>query len=208
MSSNKLFNTRIGLIAATVGSAVGLGNVWRFPAETQSNGGAAFLLVYILCVFLLGIPVMLAEFALGRGGRSDAVGVFRRLSPGKPWWIVGAVSVVASYLILCYYMVVAGWTLEYLWESITGGLFTSLPGGGGSDGMRSAFLVKMETYISSDARPLVFVMLMIAVNIAVLLGGVQKGIEKLSNVLMPLLFVILVAMCAVSVVASYLILCY
>lgn len=198
MSSNKLFNTRIGLIAATVGSAVGLGNVWRFPAETQSNGGAAFLLVYILCVFLLGIPVMLAEFALGRGGRSDAVGVFRRLSPGKPWWIVGAVSVVASYLILCYYMVVAGWTLEYLWESITGGLFTSLPDGGCNDGMRSAFLVKMETYISSDVRPLVFVMLMIVVNIAVLLGGVQKGIEKLSNVLMPLLFVILVAMCAVT----------
>lgn len=108
MSSKKLFNTRIGLIAATVGSAVGLGNVWRFPAETQSNGGAAFLLVYILCVFLLGIPVMLAEFALGRGGRSDAVGVFRRLSPGRPWWIVGAVSVVASYLILCYIVLLYG----------------------------------------------------------------------------------------------------
>lgn len=111
MSTNKLFSTRIGLIAATVGSAVGLGNVWRFPAETQSNGGAAFLLVYIVCVLLLGVPVMLAEFSLGRGGRSDAVGVFRRLSPGTAWWLVGAVAVAASYLILCYYMVVAGWTL-------------------------------------------------------------------------------------------------
>ena len=116
MSTKSQFATKIGLVAATVGSAIGLGNVWRFPAETQANGGAAFLLVYIICVLCLGIPVMLAEFSLGRGGRSDAVGVFKSLSPGKGWWLVGAVAVLASYLILCYYMVVAGWTLEYLFE--------------------------------------------------------------------------------------------
>ena len=85
MSSKREFASKIGLIAATVGSAIGLGNVWRFPAETQANGGAAFLLIYIACVLLLGVPVMLAEFSLGRSGRSDAIGAFRKLSPGKPW---------------------------------------------------------------------------------------------------------------------------
>lgn len=198
MSANKQFSTKIGLIAATVGSAVGLGNVWRFPAETQTNGGAAFLLVYILCVLLLGIPVMLAEFSLGRGGRSDAIGVFRNLSPGRPWWIVGMVAVIASYLILCYYMVVAGWTLEYLWESVTGGLFDTIDSGDSAAGMRTAFADKMGEYVGSDFRPLIFTYIMIAINIGVLLCGVQKGIEKLSNVLMPLLFVILVGLCAVT----------
>ena len=198
MASNRLFSTKIGLIAATVGSAVGLGNVWRFPAETQTNGGAAFLLVYILCVLLLGVPVMLAEFSLGRGGRSDAIGVFRKLSPGTSWWLVGAVAVAASYLILCYYMVVAGWTLEYLFESVSGGLFNAVDTSGENAEMRSAFLMKMEEYVTTDVRPLIFTFAMIAVNIAVLLGGVQKGIEKLSNILMPLLFVILVGMCAVT----------
>ncbi|MDE6464958.1 MAG: sodium-dependent transporter, partial [Muribaculaceae bacterium] len=114
MSDRKLFASKIGLVAATVGSAIGLGNVWRFPAETQTNGGAAFLLLYVLCVLVLGVPVMLAEFSLGRAGRSDAVGAFRKLSPGRPWWIVGALSVLVAYLISMYYMVVAGWTLEYL----------------------------------------------------------------------------------------------
>ena len=96
------FASKLGLIAATVGSAVGLGNVWRFPAETQANGGSAFLLLYIVCVLVLGVPVMLAEFSLGRGSKSDAIGAFRHFTPGKPWWIIGLVSVLAAYLILCY----------------------------------------------------------------------------------------------------------
>lgn len=114
MAAKAQFGSKIGLIAATVGSAVGLGNVWRFPAEAQANGGAAFLLLYIICVFLLGIPVMLAEFSLGRGQRSDAVGVFKSLAPRSRWWIGGAIAILASYLILSFYMVVAGWTLEYM----------------------------------------------------------------------------------------------
>lgn len=197
MSSKIQFGTKIGLIAATVGSAIGLGNVWRFPAETQANGGAAFLLLYIVCVLCLGIPVMLAEFSLGRGGRSDAVGVFRKLSPGKPWWLVGAVAVLASYLIASYYMVVAGWTLEYLWHSAAGGLYEAVDTASG-ESLRNAFAVKMDQYVCDDVNPLIFTVLMIAINAGVLLGGVQKGIEKLSNILMPLLFVILLAICYVT----------
>lgn len=197
MASKREFASKIGLVAATVGSAIGLGNVWRFPAETQANGGAAFLLLYIICVLCLGVPVMLAEFSLGRAGRSDAIGAFRNLSPGKAWWLVGAVAVLASYLIICYYMVVAGWTLEYFWQSVTGSLFDGLPDGE-SAGYRGFFSGKMEEYIATDAAPLIFTYLMIAINIGVLLGGVQKGIERLSNVMMPLLFVILVGMCVLS----------
>ena len=195
MAKKMQFATKVGLIAATVGSAIGLGNVWRFPAETQTNGGAAFLLLYVGCVIVLGLPVMLAELSLGRAGRSDAVGVFRRLSPGKAWWIVGAIAILASYLILTYYMVVAGWTLEYLWESVSGNLFAGVSA---DSAMADTFTGKMETYVASDIRPLVFTAIVIALNILILLKGVQKGIERLSNVLMPLLFVILTALCVVS----------
>ena len=85
---NKTFSSKIGLIAATVGSAVGLGNIWRFPAETQENGGAAFLILYIACVFILGIPVMLSEFSIGRAGGSDAVGCLKNLGARRGWWSV------------------------------------------------------------------------------------------------------------------------
>lgn len=196
MAKNE-FASKIGLVAATVGSAVGLGNVWRFPAETQSNGGSAFLLLYVVCVLLLGMPVMLAEFSLGRGGKSDAIGSFMNLSPGKKWWIVGALAVLTSYFILCYYMVVAGWTLEYLVESVCGGLYDGIsqtPEAGYS----AFFGERMGEYINSDGRPLLYTALLLIINAGVLLGGVQGGIERLSNIMMPLLFVILAIMCGVS----------
>lgn len=196
MSKKAQFGSKIGLIAATVGSAVGLGNVWRFPAETQNNGGAAFLILYIACVVVLGIPVMLAEFSLGRAGRNDAAGSFSRLSPGSKWSLVGGLAIIASYLILCYYMVVAGWTLEYLWESVTGNLYNGL--GEGDATLDHAFTGKMERYIFSDFAPLTATWAVILINIGILLGGVQKGIERLSNILMPLLFLILVVLCAVT----------
>ena len=195
MSSKVQFSSKIGLVAATVGSAIGLGNVWRFPAETQANGGAAFLLLYIACVLLLGIPVMLAEFSVGRAGRSDAIGSFRRLSPGKPWWLLGALAVLASYLITVFYMVVEGWTLEYLWE----GLFGSLYDFSGTPGATEAvFDSRMEALTHTPLKPALFTAAVILINTGVLLGGVQKGIERLSNVLMPLLFVILLILCVVS----------
>lgn len=196
MAEKAKFSSRIGLIAATVGSAIGLGNVWRFPAEAQANGGGAFLLVYILCVFILGIPVMLAEFSLGRGGATDAVGAYRKYAPKSLWWLAGALSVLASYIILSFYMVVAGWTLEYFVNSVSGALYGGVPAG---DGQLDGFFVgKMQEYVCGTAGPLLNTYVLIILNLAVLLLGVRKGIERLSNVLMPLLFVVLLVFCCVS----------
>lgn len=197
MAKKAQFGSRIGLVAATVGSAVGLGNIWRFPAEAQANGGAAFLLLYVACVCLLGIPVMLAEFSLGRGTHSDAAGAFRRLSPKSRWWLTGALAILASYLILSFYMVVAGWTLEYFWQSLTGGLY-DIPPSSDPHSMSLSFLDKMNAYISGTWAPLIVTYIMIALNLYVLLKGVQKGIEKMSNVMMPLLFLLLLVFAGVA----------
>lgn len=199
MAKKVQFGSRIGLIAATVGSAVGLGNIWRFPAEAQTNGGAAFLILYIGCVFLLGIPVMLAEFVMGRGTRSDAVGAFKMLDPKKKWWVTGAVAILASYLILSFYMVVAGWTLEYFWQSITGGLYDHVAASDlGSGKMSATFHHRMGDYVSGTWAPLAATFIMIGVNLFVLMRGVQKGIEKMSNIMMPILFILLVAFACVA----------
>lgn len=190
MAGNKAtFGSKIGVIFATVGSAVGLGNIWRFPAEVQSNGGAAFLIVNIACVLLLGVPVMLAEMSLGRAGRSDAVGSFKALSPKSKWWIGGALAILASYLITIFYMVVAGWTFEYLWQSVTGNLYAVADGSQAA--MEKGFHERMEEYICHPTGPLVNTFFMIAINMAVLLMGVRKGIERLSNIMMPILFLLL-----------------
>lgn len=195
MTKKTQFGSRIGLIAATVGSAVGLGNIWRFPAETQANGGAAFLLVYIVCVFLLGIPVMLAEFSLGRAGGSDVVSSLRNVGARKPWWVIGLLGILASYLILCFYMVVAGWTLEYLFQSITGHLYDPVAG---ATSPEATFASHMREYIATPWNPLINTYIMILLNLAVLMRGVQKGIERMSNLLMPVLFLLLLVFAGVS----------
>ncbi|MDE6714887.1 MAG: sodium-dependent transporter [Muribaculaceae bacterium] len=192
MAQNIKFRSRVGLIAATVGSAVGLGNIWRFPSEVQQNGGAAFLLLYVACVLILGIPVMLSEFSIGRGGNSDSITSYSNLAPGSKWYLNGWLGAVSSYLIAGFYMVVAGWTLEYLWASITGELYSA------EISSESSYVAHMESFITSTWRPIFWTWFMLALNIVVLLKGVNKGIEKVSNVLMPLLFVMLVAFACVS----------
>ena len=193
--ASKLFASKIGLIAATVGSAVGLGNIWRFPAETQEGGGAAFLIIYIGCIFILGIPVMLSEFVLGRSGQSDAVGSLRNIGAGKGWQTVGAWAILASYLILSFYMVVSGWALEYFIQSISGNLF---PDNSTNIALGSHFTDKMNEFITDSYSPLITTFIIIGLNIAILIAGVQKGIERLSNIAMPVLFIILVILLGVS----------
>lgn len=200
-NSNNQFGSKIGLIAATVGSAVGLGNIWRFPAEAQANGGAAFLLLYIICLLVMGIPVMLAEFSLGRAGRGDAISVFRKLAPGRAWWLIGLMGVIGSYLIACFYMVVEGWTLEYLWQSVNGNLFEGVGHLSESEGFAASdakFSAKMAEYINTPLAPMAFTWGVILINLGVLVCGVQKGIERLSNIMMPLLFVLLLTLCCIT----------
>lgn len=186
-NNNSEFATKLGVIAATLGSAVGLGSIWRFPAEVQENGGGAFLLVYLVCVLLFGIPVMIAEISLGRAGRSDAVGAYRNIHKGGSWWLGGLSGVIASYLIMGFYMVVVGWTFEYLWDSLTGSLYSGITLSDPSI-TDTIFHDRMEEYICSDWRPLISTFIVIAINIGVLMMGVQKGIEKVSNILIPVLF--------------------
>lgn len=189
------FGSRMGLIAATVGSAVGLGNVWRFPAEAQAGGGAAFVLIYIACIFLFGIPVMLTEFALGRGTRCNAVDAFPAATPAhRGWRRVGLLGVASAYIILSFYLVVAGWTLSYLWESITGALYAPVPG----EAPDLLFAERMADQTQGAVWPVAMTWLILAGNAGVLILGVQKGIERISNLLMPLLVLLLLIFCCVS----------
>ena len=121
------FGSKIGVILASAGSAVGLGNIWRFPYETGNHGGAAFILIYLGCVFLLGLPILIAEFLIGRRSRANTAGAYQKLAPGTHWRWVGRMGVLAAFLILSYYSVVAGWTLEYVFEALTNGFSGKTP---------------------------------------------------------------------------------
>ena len=127
MAKRATFVTKLGVIAATVGSSVGLGNIWRFPYETGQNGGAAFLLVYILCVLFLGLPVMLAEFVVGRSAKANVNRSFLTLAPGTHWNIIGYMGVFAPVFIMGFYSVIAGWTLDYVYQAATFGMSQKSP---------------------------------------------------------------------------------
>lgn len=186
MSNRAQFVTKIGVIAATVGSAVGLGNIWRFPYEAGQHGGGAFLIIYLLCVCLLGIPVMIAEFVIGRSTHSNALTALKKLKPGSRMSVVSYVGIVASLMILSFYSVVAGWIMEYLYQAITGGL---------SGHTAEEYAALFVTFTVNPWRSVMWTLLFLSINFMVLRRGVEKGIERLSNVLMPVLFVILVVFC-------------
>lgn len=178
-----LFVTRLGGILAAVGSAVGLGNIWRFPYETGANGGAAFLLVYVACVLLLGTPLMLAELTVGRASHSNAIGAYHRLAPGSAWWLTGLIGMVSNLLIIGFYSVVAGWTLHYTSVSVAGTLR----------------LQDFGAFMQGPWMPLAWMSLFVVLNVVILLGGVQKGIERASNILMPILGVLMLVLCVNSI---------
>lgn len=186
MKERAQFTTKFGVIAATVGSAVGLGNIWRFPYEAGVHGGSAFLIIYIVCVFLIGIPVMCSEFIMGRGTHKNVLGAFKQLNNNPRWHWCSYVGILASLMILSFYSVVAGWTVEYLYQAIIGGLTSS-----GSHNFGSEF----NSFCVSPWRNVGWTLLFLLLNFLVLIRGVQKGIEKISNIVMPLLFVMLLIFC-------------
>lgn len=183
------WNTRLGFILGAMGSAVGLGNIWRFSYVTGENGGALFLLVYLLCIVAIGIPILMAEFTIGRKAQSDAVGSFSKLAPGKPWVIAGILGVASAFIILSFYGVIAGWTLHYFTQYITGGL-ASEPAGGYGD--------YFGGFITSTFHPLFWQFLFMALTIGIVYGGVKKGIEKSNKILMPLLAVLVIVLAGYS----------
>lgn len=184
------FSGRFGVIAAAAGSAVGLGNIWRFPYITGENGGGAFLLLYVFFIIIIGIPVMMSEFVIGRRSQSNALGSFRKLSPHSPWWIIGLMGIVAAFVILSFYSTVAGWTLEYIYQAFAGNF-----AGKDITQLNSDF----ENFTSGSWRPLIWQMVFMALTAGVVLAGVQKGIEKYTKILMPLLLVMIIAICIRSV---------
>lgn len=179
------FSSKMAVVAAAAGSAVGLGNIWRFPYELGQYGGAAFLILYILFVVALGIPIMLSEFAIGRMGQTDAVGSFRKIAPGKPWWLVGVMGVVAAFLIMGFYSVVSGWTFEYIYQALTNQF-------SGKDS--AALTASFVEFSSHPFRPIGWAFLFMAISAGIVLLGVKEGIEKSTKFMMPLLFIIIIAL--------------
>ena len=182
------FNSRIGIILATAGSAVGLGNIWRFPYMTGQNGGAAFILLYIGCTILLGIPGMVAEFVVGRYSASNAATAYRKISKSRYWSAVGYLGVLTSMIILGFYAVVAGWCLQYLFASMAGRLQGD-----------AAYVSHYFEQFSTDAVvPTIWTIVFILLTHMVVTRGVRRGIERVSKILMPMLLLLL----AIIVVAS------
>lgn len=184
-NSRDSFSSKFGVIAAAAGSAIGLGNIWRFPYVAGENGGGAFLLLNLAFILAIGVPVMLSELLIGRKAQLNIFGAFRKLAPGKPWYLVGLMGVGAAFMILSFYAVVAGWTLEYAFYAL-----------------RNEFAGKTAeelTVIFNDLtgatwRPVVFMLIFMAISALIVRSGVKKGIERYTKILMPLLLVIIIGL--------------
>lgn len=184
------FGSKFGVIAAAAGSAVGLGNIWKFPYELGNNGGGAFLVFYLIFVAMIGIPVMIAEFSIGRNGQRNPIGSFKFIKPGKPWFLVGVMGVGAAFMIFAFYGSVAGWTLEYLFQSVKGGFEGKNP-----DELNSMF----TNFVEDPIRPIVWQVIFVVLTTSVVIAGVKNGIEKYTKILMPVLVVIILILVVRSV---------
>ncbi len=192
MKSDRVnFGSKLGVILASAGSAVGLGNIWRFPYETGQHGGAAFILIYLVCVFVLGMPIMISEFLIGRRSRANTAGAYQVLAPHSPWRWVGFMGVLAGFLILSYYSVVAGWTLEYVLEAGANGFANK-----SAEEFKSAFVA----FSQNPVRPLIWLTAFLLMTHYVIVKGVKKGIERFSKIMMPLLFILILVLvfCSLS----------
>lgn len=189
------FGSKLGFIMATAGSALGLGNIYRFPCEAGANGGAAFVIVYLALALVIGTPLMISEFVIGRNSRSNPVGAFRKLSGGKgtAWPVVGYLGVLCAFLILAFYTTVAGWTLGYLGKSAAGHF-------AGQD--LAAIQQQFGDFTSHPWLPILCQLAFLALTAVVVMRGVKGGIERWSKILMPMLLVIMVVLCVKSLTLS------
>lgn len=176
------FSSSFGLIATAIGSAIGLGNIWRFPYIVGQYGGGAFLLVYLLMTAIIGLPIMVSEFIIGREGRKDAINSYKKLAPGSKYYVGGITGVIAAFLILAFYGVVAGWTLEYIYLALINGF----------KGKTSVEIANIFTnFTSNPIRPVLYQLMVMTFTCMIVSTGVQKGVEKAAKLLIPLLVVIM-----------------
>ena len=183
------FGSKIGAILAAAGSAVGLGNIWRFPYEAGNHGGAAFILLYLACVFIMGMPIMIAEFTVGRRAKASTGRAFGLLANNSKWNVIGMLGVLAGLLILGYYSVVAGWTLEYILSSVTNGFADKKP---------EDFVAAFQSFSQDPIRPVVWLLAFLLFTHYIVVKGVKEGIEKSSKILMPVLFILIVVLAICS----------
>jgi NSS family neurotransmitter:Na+ symporter len=180
------FGSKFGFFAAAVGSAVGLGNIWRFPYLTGNNGGAAFILVYLCCVLIIGLPILISELVIGRRGQGNSFRSFKNLTPKQHWSFVGILGVLAAFIILSFYGTVAGWTLEYCFISVKSMV---------SQSQTTNYADTFSAFTASATVPVICQLIFMMLTAVIILFGVQKGIEKSSKIMLPLLFVILIILC-------------
>jgi NSS family neurotransmitter:Na+ symporter len=180
-----VFSSKIGVIAAAAGSAVGLGNIWKFPYITGVYGGAAFLFVYLGFILAIGLPVMLSEFIIGRNSRRNPFGAFKRIAPGTSWKLVGFLGVGAAFMILSFYGVVAGWSIDYVFKALTDAFAAKSP-----DELNGMF----SSFIESPLKPVGFQLFFMLSTAAIVIIGIADGIEKYAKILMPLLIVIIIVL--------------
>ena len=172
--------SQVGFVLAAAGSAIGLGNIWRFPYLTGTNGGAAFVLIYLAAIILIGYPIMITEMAIGRKSQRNAYGAFAALAPGTPWWLVGALGVLTGFVILSYYSVVGGWGVAYVFKTLLG----MLPKG-------TDFAGAFVGHITATWEPIFWHAVFMGVTTAIIAAGVVKGIQRWSEILMPMLAICL-----------------
>ncbi|RUT77822.1 sodium-dependent transporter [Ancylomarina longa] len=184
-SGRDSFSSKFGVIAAAAGSAVGLGNIWKFPYITGVYGGAAFLFVYLGFIILIGLPIMLSEFMIGRKSKRNPFGAFKNLAPGSSWKFVGLLGVLAAAMILAFYGVVAGWSIDYVIRALTNSFAAKSPGE-----LESSF----TEFIQSPITPVIYQLLFMLMTMGIVIVGIKKGIEKYSKILMPLLVVIIIVL--------------
>lgn len=192
MDNRGSFASKWGVVLASAGSAVGLGNIWRFPTEVGQNGGAAFILVYIAFVLFLALPVMVSEFVIGRSSGSNIVHAFSKLAPSKWWMIIGFMGVLAGFLVLSFYSVVAGWTLKYTVDAVAHRI----------DGTDPAQV--FNGFVSDPWSPMFYMTLFLLLTHLVVIRGIRGGIERYSKLMMPLLLLIIVILvgCSISMPGS------
>ena len=188
MGERANFGSKLGVILATAGSAVGLGNVWRFPYMTGENGGAVFIMIYVVCVVLLGIPCMVSEFIVGRHGQANTARAYRKLAGGTPWSLIGYMGVMTGFLITGYYAVVSGWCLQYIFASLIGHL----------QGEPEYFKTYFSELATHPVKPVLWTVIILGITYLIIEHGVREGIERASKLLMPTLFILLLIIVGAS----------